>query len=127
MDLKIKIKEVKEETRPITLEEKCMILILTDMNYSPKIRDEIEKRMDMLGLIRSVGSGNILFRTETIRDATPEEIIAWHCIGIAKTCGVMEWCTDCPKSKEDFLCYQSGEARVAEEYLKNKEVILELV
>lgn len=41
-ELKIRIKKVKEEWRPITLEEKCMFLLSTDMHYSQEIRDEIE-------------------------------------------------------------------------------------
>ena len=133
MELKIRIKEVKEETWNLTIEEECMFLFAKDKTpaYSMVV-NRAKHKLEEIGLVDvcRLNEGGIsvgVFRTETIRDAMPEEVIAWHCIGIAKTCGVMEWCMDCPKSKEDFLCYRLGEARVAEEFLKNKEVILELV
>ena len=129
-ELKIRIKEVKEETRPITLEEKCMLIISTDMRYPQNIRDEIKKRMDMSGLIRRVGSENIVFRTETIRDATPEERMAWmylnmvgedRCpvcsdIGIGCESCILEMCIASPRSRQK-----------AKSILSNKEVIVEVV
>ena len=127
MELKIRIKEVKEEKRPLTIGETCMISVSREDIFSRSYRDKVQTELDCMGFVDYVEYDRTcgFFRTETIRDATQDEVIAWHCIGIAKMCGVMEWCMDCPKSKEDFLCYQSGEARVAEEFLKNKEVILE--
>ncbi len=135
-ELKIKIREVKEETRSITLEEKCMFLLSTDILYSQRLRDEIEKRMDMLGLIRRIGSENVLFRTETIRDATPEEIIAWHCGCVWDSCfktkclGVFAQIRNvkCPKNDgTKNPCPARDEWVKAKELLEGKEVILEVI
>ncbi len=133
MELKIRIKEVKEEWKPVCTGMRCIIHITENCLWSIVNRDDVETAYKdsgyVINTIRYKDDTHCegLFRTETIRDATPDEVIAWHCIGIAKMCGVMEWCMDCPKSKEDFLCYRLGEARVAEEFLKNKEVILEVI
>ena len=130
MNVKLQIKEVKEDWRPITLEEKCMFLLSTDMHYSQEIRDEIEKRLDMLGLIRRFGSEDVLFREETIRDATPEERMAWmylnmvgedRCpvcsdIGIGCESCILEMCIASPRSRQK-----------AKSILSNKEVIVEVV
>lgn len=127
MELKIRIKEVKGEWRPITLEEKCMFLLLTDMHYSQKIRDEIRKRLDVLGLLIRVDSENIVFRPETIRDATPEEVIAWHCIGIWDSCFNTK-CLKCPKNDgTKNPCPARDEWVKAKELLEGKEVILEVI
>ena len=129
MELKIRIKDVKEETRPITLDEKCMFLISTDMHYSQKIRDEIRKKLDALGLLIRVDSDNIVFRTETIRDATPDEVIAWHILAVDKACWNHE-CEICHIGKVYGCLYcvcDSNEANNARELLKGKEVILEAV
>jgi hypothetical protein len=130
MELKIRIKEVTVEWRPITLEEKCMFLLSADMHYSQEIRDEIEKRMDMLGLIRRFGSENVLFRVETIRDATPEERMAWMYLNMVgeDRCPV---CSDIGIGCESCIlvqCIASPRSRQkAKSILSNKEVILELV
>ena len=129
MELKIRIKEVKEETMPITLEEKCMFLFSTDMHHSQKIRDEIRKRWDALGLIRCVDSENVLFRVETIRDASPEEIIAWHCVEIYNSCITIDdsWiCGVCPRGDKDDCSVKENYDKACE-LLKGKEVILEVL
>lgn len=128
MELKIRIREVKEDTRLLTAGELCMILVSREDVFSETCRDTIRKELDSIGFVDYVDYDRAygLFRTETIRDATPEEIIAWHCIQIWKPCDMIEGkcVANCPKKGvcEVVLDYKKSMA-----ILIGKEVILEVI
>ena len=140
MELKIKIKEVKEETRELTIEERCLVLVTVAQvpGCSKECRAEASAKLVSIGFVSSQGTRFVSslgtlgkFRTETIRDATPEEYRAWTYLQLVKHCA-------CPERKISSLdcndCFLSG-ACVASDYktgiaiyiLKDKEIILELV
>ena len=129
MELKIKIKEVKEEIRELTIEERCLVTVSME-GYSKEYRDEASARLDSIGCVSTPGTQGV-FRTETIRDATPEEYRAWTYLQLVKHCA-------CPERKISSLdcndCFLSGaciasdfKTKIAIYILKGKEVILELV
>ena len=121
MELKIKIKEVKEETRKLTVEEWAVYLLSENENsiYQPDAKEIVKS----WGLVEFVNGLVAIFRTETIRDATPEEIIAWHCTQIKKVCDMIEveCYANCPKRVrcEALLDYTESMT-----ILEGKEVIL---
>ena len=136
MELKIRIKEVKEETWNLTIEEECMFLFAKDKTpaYSMVV-NRAKHKLEEIGLVDvcRLNEGGIsvgVFRTETIRDATPEERMAWmylnmvgedRCpvcsvIGIGCESCILETCIASPRSRQK-----------AKSILSNKEVILELV
>ena len=124
MKLKIKIKEVKEEIRELTIEERCLVTVSRiPGGCSERYRAEASAKLDSIGFVSNLGSRG-LFRTETIRDAALEEIIAWHCMRVwdifSKTecLGVFEHIRHLPVTDEWVK---------AKELLEGKEVILELV
>jgi hypothetical protein len=125
MELKIRIKEVKEEMRKLTIEERCMHSVVTNPTFKDAYRDEVSRHLDKIGFVERVYDGNVtgLFRKTTIRDATPEEIIAWHCRSVWDICskteclGVFEHIRHLPVTDEWVK---------AKELLEGKEVILSL-
>ena len=138
MKLKIKIKEVTEETRELTIEEQCMYT-LTHIKYtgdtpSKEFMSAVQKHLNEIGLIDVIPKPHAnwgLFRTVTIRDATPEEYRAWTYLQLVKHC-------TCPERKTNSLdcndCFLSGacvasdfKTKIAIYILNGKEVILELV
>lgn len=133
MELKIQIKEVKEEHRVMTIEELAMWCVskksVRDGYYYCLIED-CKKRLQELGLVSWTGwrgSKPIgLFHTENIRDALPEEVIAWHCIQSHLMCitRTAETCKVCPKRN---VCHVSRDCKNAKKLLEGKEIILELV
>lgn len=124
MELKIMIKEVKEEARKFTIEEWAVYLLSENENsiYQHAAQDIVKS----WGLVEFVNGLIGLFRTETIRDATPEEIIAWHCTQIWKLCDMNgDECYDnCPKRGG---CLARDEWVKAKALLEGKEVILEVI
>ena len=128
MKLKIKIKEVvKEEAKPLTIEEQCMHSVATNPNYNDSYREEVSRHLDKIGFVKRIYNGNVtgLFRKETIRDATDNEIRAWHLLRIAEKC--YDSCAGCIKNRNYVPCTALSDERSADELLFNKEVILELV
>lgn len=133
MELKIRIKEVKEEKRPLTIGEKCMISVSREDIFSRSYMDKVQAELDCIGFVDYVGYDRTcgLFRTETIRDATQEEYRAWAYLQLKKHCT----CTERKLSSVDCDdCFLSGacitsdfKTATAKYILKNKEVILELV
>ena len=138
-ELKIRIKEVKEETRKLTIEERCMYNISKNGiidGYIPDLISEVNDRLKEIGFIEATYDKQIpaeilrevkgLFRTETIRDATPEEIMAWHCKQIWKLCDMIgvECYDNCPKRGG---CLARDEWVKAKALLEGKEVILEVI
>ena len=127
MELKIKIKEVKKEWRQLT-ELETLLTDLSRLNQVPEsYKDKLKWQLKLRGITGyDISSERILglFRTVTIRDATPEEIIAWHCRCVldifSKTecLGVFERIRHIPLRDE----WVKGI-----ELLEGKEVILELV
>lgn len=89
-ELIIRIKEVKELTRDLTIEEESMYLFSNDKTptYSMVIyrAQQKLKEIGLVGVCRLNGDGISvgLFRIETIRDATLEEINAWHILELDK-------------------------------------------
>ena len=130
MKLKIKIKEVKEERRPLTIEEQCVFSISNDNSYSDGLVKAAKQHLKDINL-SSVGKSDDtvtslgIFRTETIRDATDNEIRAWHLLRIAEKC--YDSCAGCIKNRNYVPCTALSDERSADELLFNKEVILELV
>ena len=124
MELKIKIKEVKEDVRKLTIEEWAMYLL--SENGNSIYQHDAEDIVESWGLIEFENGLIGLFRTETIRDATPEEIIAWHCTQIWKPCDMIEGkcVANCPKKGvcEVVLDYKKSMA-----ILEGKDVILEVI
>ena len=135
MKLKISIKEVKEEWKPVCTGMRCIIHITENCLWSIVNRDDVETAYKdsgyVINTIRYKDDTHCegLFRTETIRDATPDEVIAWHILAVDKAC----WNHDCEicnigKVYSCLYCVcDSNEANNARELLKDKEVILELV
>ena len=128
MELKIKIKEVKEEARKLTIEEWAMYLL--SKNGRSIYQHDAQDIVKSWGLIE-FENGLIGFRTETIRDATPEEYRAWTYLQLVKHCTCSERkissldCNDCFLSG---ACVASDfKTKIAIYILKGKEVILELV
>ena len=133
MKLKIKIEEVKEETRELTIEEQCMYT-LTHIEYigdtpSKEFMSAVQKHLNEIGLIDVIPKpyANLgLFRTVTIRDATEIETISWHCTQIWKPCDMIggECFTNCPKKGG---CEVIADYNKSMTILEGKEVILEFV
>lgn len=128
MNLKLKIEEVEEVTRPITLEEECMVLIRDDNHYTQSLRDDVRKRLTDLGFVKRVNSTNALFSKKTTRDATINEIRAWHYLETTVHCFDTNFnitsCDDCLFEK---TCISRVDARTAaEQTLLNKKVTMEL-
>ena len=131
MKLKIKIKEVKEEARKLTIEERCLVTVSRlPGGCSERYRAEASAKLDSIGFVSNQGSQG-KFRTETIRDATPGEYRAWTYLQLVKHCA-------CPERKISSLdcndCFLSGvcvasdfKTKIAIYILNGKEVILELV
>ena len=136
-ELKIRIKEVKEETRKLTIEERCMYNISKNGiidGYIPDLISEVNDRLKEIGFIEATYDKQIpaeilrevkgLFRTETIRDATPEEIIAWHWMRVWDICSK----TKCLGVFTHIRYLPARDEWVkAKELLEGKEVILEVI
>jgi len=133
MNVKLQIKEVKEEMRELTIEEECMFLFAKDKTpaYSMVV-NRAKHKLEEIGLVDvcRLNEGGIsvgVFRTETIRDATPQERMAWmylnmvgedrcpncSCMG-CKSC-ILEECIAYPRTRQK-----------AKSILSNKEVIVTL-
>ena len=129
MKLKIKIKEVKDEERRLTVEEQCMFSksqstcggILTVL-ATDKLR-----KLGFVKLVKGVDVG--LFHTETVRDATPAEIMAYHCIKIHDECGLkVNECDTCVMNIWAYCTCGIGKLFLkSTKILKDKEIILEVV
>ena len=138
MKLKIRIKEVETTERELTVEESAMVAIVKDSRYNDTYSARMEHKLKEIGFKETIEEYNIgnplkmetaIFRKETIRDATEEEYIAWHCIDLRKHCKVLsndDDCHNCPKSPPS-RCYGTEDEKAAVQILKGKEVILEVV
>ena len=140
VNLKIRIKEVTEKMRELTIEERCLVLVTVAQvpGCSKECRAEASAKLVSIGFVSSQGTRFVSslgtlgkFRTETIRDATPEEHRAWAYLQLKGHCT----CTERKLSSVDCDdCFLSG-ACIASDYktgnaiyiLKDKEIILELV
>ena len=132
MELKIRIKEVvKEEAKPLTIEEQCMHSVVTNPIFEDAYREEVSRHLDKIGFVKRIYNGNVtgLFRTETIRDATQEEIIAWYCIQSHIVCLTTDvaTCRACPKNRGSNQCKMLEDYFESKKILKDKEIILEVV
>ena len=148
MELKIGIKEVGEERRPLTNEENCFLEVMNfprvlshlssyqeeaeGLLHLPSYQEVAEGLLHERGFIKyeiSEKGREGLFRKETIRDATPEEIIAWYCIQSHIVCLTTDvaTCRACPKNRGSNQCKMLEDYFESKKILKDKEIILELV
>jgi len=126
--LKIKIKEVTEETRELTIEERCLNLVTVALvpGCSKECRAEASAKLDSIGFVSYQGTLG-KFRTVTIRDATPKEIIAWHTLQSLYVCShnmPIQLCSQCANNLGPDGCHIVKTRGCAEGILKDKEVIL---
>ena len=129
-ELKIKIREVKVEERHLTIEERCMATISNALGCSKSFRDEVNTKLDSIGFVSNQCAQG-LFRTETIRDATPDEYRAWAYLQLQKHCSCAERKTS---SLDCHDCFLSG-ACIASDFktanarfmFRGKEIILEVI
>ena len=128
MELKIRIKEVKEEARKLTIEEWAVYLL--SKNGNSIHQHEAEDIVKSWGLIEFENDLMGHFRTKTIRDATPKEIIAWHTLQSLYVCShymPIHLCDQCANNLGHTGCYIGRTREHAEGILKGKEVILEVM
>lgn len=121
-EFKIKIREVKVEKRHLTIEEWAVYLL--SENGNSIYQHDAEDIVKSWGLIEFENGLIGLFRTETIRDATPEEIIAWHWMRVWDICSK----TKCLGVFTHIRYLPARDEWVkAKELLEGKEVILEVI
>jgi ribosomal protein S1 len=101
--LKLKVKEVKVEARKLTVEEWAVYLLSENKNSI--YQHDAKEIVKSWGLVEFVNGLIGLFRTVTIRDATPKEVIAWHCLESYKECDrVDDTCYACPLNVTGGIC-----------------------
>jgi hypothetical protein len=94
-NLKIKIKEVVEERREISIGDEAMIFLVEELKtesfprFGFQLQTGCAMALDKNGYVRCSAKleqypHTAMFRRETIRDATPEEIRAYHIIKLSK-------------------------------------------
>jgi len=116
MKLKYSIKEVVDTQRMLTVEEQCM-LSKSQSTCGGMLTVMATDKLRKLGFVKIVSNSDIgIFRTQTTRDATPEEVIAWLCIQIQSRCNYIAQCDGCPKCG----CCNGNEGQ---EYTKSKEIL----
>ena len=129
MNVKLTIKEKK--TRKLTDEEKIMIDVCKFLGPKMDTKSLYNVCRDYLANRGLIFADGFIYELETpsstttIRDATPEEIIAWHCTQIWKQCDMIgvECYANCPKKGG---CRARREWLKAKALLEGKEVILSL-
>ena len=123
-ELKIKIKEYDEVGRELTLCERA--LILCDSCF---VRTSALDRLGYVwdSYLSSPGlHGCAKFKTETIRDATDEESMAYHFIESRKLC--CSFYHPCDTCIVENICHRlTPYYESCIEILHDKEIILELV
>ena len=131
--LKLKIKEVKEEWKPLCVGMRCIIHVAENCPWAVDDGGETEIILKdsgyVTGSIRYKDNSHCegLFHTETIRDATPKEIIAWHTLQSLYVCShdmPIQLCKQCANNLGPDGCYIVRTRGRAEGILKGKEVIL---
>ena len=129
MNVKLTIKEKK--TRKLTDEEKIMIDVCKFLGPKMDTKSLYNVCRDYLANRGIIFADGFIYELETpsstttIRDATPEEIMAWYCTQIFKLCDMNgDECYDnCPKRGG---CLAVDEWVKAKALLESKEVILSL-
>ena len=123
--LKLKVKEVKVEARKLTVEEWAVYLLSENKNSI--YQHDAKEIVKSWGLVEFVNGLIGLFRTVTIRDATPKEVIAWHCLESYKECDrVDDTCYACPLNVTGGICIPRKCEERSKKVLEGKEVILSL-
>ncbi len=121
--LKLKVKEVKVEARKLTVEEWAVYLLSENKNSI--YQHDAKEIVKSWGLVEFVNGLIGLFRTVTIRDATPKEVIAWHCLESYKECDrVDDTCYACPLNVTGGICIPRKCEERSKKVLEGKEVIL---
>ena len=138
MNVKLQIKQVKEETRELTVFEEALVMAVqpqTICPYYPQFVDRCKNKLRELGLSEHEdeyrgGYGEPFiwtFRTETIRNPTVDEAIAWYSIQAYNACSArVKWCSECPRYDTDDRCTVLRDYYRAVKVLENKEVIVTL-
>lgn len=138
MALKFTVEMTEDEIRDLTIEEECMLEIRNNSYYPCRIRDDIEYRLKEIGFIDTIvidGKRKGKFNhTIVIRDATPEEIVAWHVLEIAKICNCDDddtelFCNNkCPlnilRTGEKDRCMIDLRSQNARKVLDGKKIIV---
>jgi len=130
MNLKI---WVKEERRPLTVEEICML----DMRNNPLCEiqraEEIESRIQDIGFVGTVIENNItigIFHNGKFREATDAEACAWHMIQANELCNPLH-CDDCVHKPGNEPCggclmFISDFITDSQKLLSDKEIAIEV-
>lgn len=122
MYARLKITEINEVTRDLSIEERCMLSVAY-ANYGGCIDEYFRKaakdRLAEIGFVQYVNQQKTrgLFRnTSPERPATEIETIAWHCIQIWKPCDMIggECFVNCPKK---------GVCEVISDYKKSMAIL----
>jgi len=144
MKLNYTIKEVKEETRELTIPERCIVMVANTVWASErditKLAEEYLKEVGFVELVDSdisnmfkTGESSFVakFRKESVRVATSSEIVAWNVLNIETLCD--SDVISCSKCSLDILssggecCNITTRARNAKQIMDGKEMIVEVV
>lgn len=126
MYARLKITEVTEVERDLSIEERCMISVVYSNCYGGCIDKDCRKsakdRLAEIGFVSYVDQLKTrgLFRNTTQRLATEVETIAWHCTQIKKECDMIggSECAKCPKHLSKIAgCIASSD------YIKSKAIL----
>lgn len=144
MKLNYTIKEVKEETRELTIPERCIVMVANTV-WAPerditKLAEEYLKEVGFIELVDSdissmfkTGESSFVakFGKESVRVATPSEIVAWNVLNIESLCGSDYFhCDMCPMNMINFggeCCNITTRAKNAKRIMDGKEMIVEVV
>ena len=142
MKLNYTIKEVKEETRELTTPELCVLLVKRTTWFSePDAAKRAAEYLEDVGFVDTIGDGPSLFgkekpnryakfRKESVRVATPSEIVAWNVLNIKTLCDTDGLsCNKCPLDMRSSgkCCNITTRAKNAKRIMDGKEMIVEVV
>ena len=144
MKLNYTIKEVKEEIRELTIPERCIVMVAnTEWASRRDLTKLAEEYLKEVGFVELVDSGiSNMFKTgessfvakfgkESVRVATPSEIVAWNVLNIETLCDSDNLlCDICPLDMiipVGECCNITTRARNAKQIMDGKEMIVEVV
>ena len=131
--MKLKVKEMVEFTKELTIEERCLNLVYGTSIFQMEFRAVVKDKLLATGMAHPNPKNDYefasicRFRREVIRDATPNEYDAWCVLfrnemvcknGTHEFCNLDKSCIlgdDCPMRSDRYA--------KAEEILKGKEII----
>ena len=143
MKLNYTIKEVKEEIRELTIPERCIVMVANTIWSSrrdiTKLAEEYLKEVGFVELVDSDissmfknGESSFVakFGKESVRVATPSEIVAWNVLNIKTLCETdVISCSKCPLDMRSSgkCCNITTRAKNAKRIMDGKEMIVEVV